>query len=212
MAMSKNTKFWVSRIGVMVAVVACAFAFLSYEPKLGKSLAVSANSDGKQEQGIAASVTRFYAEFKQSSSDPILERYGKYTIMLEAQNELPLGNVIEEVSPKNYRPIDNWEGNYKERSFSAQSTLMQEANAHVASEGFNLVWDLNQDFMVRHRYQSNATLVGMLEEIADAVDSNFNQPIMVYFCTDKRALVITVRESDYLRDNCNKSNGSLQYY
>jgi hypothetical protein len=54
--------------------------------------------------------------------------------------------------------------------------------------------------------------VGMLEEIADAVDSNFNQPIMVYFCTDKRALVITVRESDYLRDNCNKSNGSLQYY
>ncbi|MFT6267858.1 MAG: hypothetical protein ACJAVV_000663 [Alphaproteobacteria bacterium] len=212
MAMSKNTKFWISRISVMIAVMACALAFLTYVPDPGASLEASADSGGEKQAGIAASVTRFYSEFKQSSNDPILERFGKDTIILEEHNEIPLGKVIDQVSPKSYRPIDNWEGNYKERAFSSQSTLMQEASAHIASEGFNLVWDLNQDFTVRHRYQSTATLVGMLEEIAAAIDSNFNQPIVVYFCTDKRALVITVRESEYLRNNCQKSNGSFQYY
>jgi gas vesicle protein len=209
MVLSKNKKFWLSRIGVMVAVIMGALAFLFYMPEPGMS---NKGAGAKKEAGISASIERFYAEFKQVSNNPIQERFGEDTIALKTQNSLPLGNAIEQLSPNSYRPVDNWEGQYKERAFAAQSTLMQEARDHITNEGFNLVWDLKQDFIIRHRYQSNASLVGMLEEIADSVDSNFNRPIVVYYCANKRVFVITVRESDYINNNCQKSRGSFQSY
>lgn len=205
MALHKNTKFWASRVAVMMAVIACALMFLMYTPQT-VNVVEGVSGSSPKESGIAASMSRFYSEFKQTSSNPIKERYGESTIVLAEQNDKPLGNVIENVSDKTYPVLDNWQGNYRERSFAAQSTLMLEAQAHAMREGFNLVWDLPQDFTVLNRYQSTQTLTGMLDEIAKAVDSNFNQPISIYFCTDKRAFVITVRESDYLRNNCEKTS------
>jgi hypothetical protein len=212
MALSKNTKFWASRIVVMAAVVAVAILFLSYVPDPGSDIDAFGASQAKPKANISDSVSRFYAEFGQVSSDPIKERFGEDTILLDEQNDIALGNAIENVSAKIYRPTENWEGDFKERPFAASSTLMQEAKAHALKEGFNLVWDLNQDFTIRTRYQSTATLVGMLEEIAGAVDSHFNRPIIVYFCSDKRALVITERESEYLEKNCQTTNSVLQAY
>lgn len=209
MTLSKNAKFWASRIGVMVAVMAGALAFLLYAPESGTSQTAA---DSKLGKNITESVSRFYEEFRQTSRDPIKEQFGEYTILLEGQNDLALDKAIEQVSPKTYRPTQNWEGAFKQRAFAEASTLMQEARAHAVKEGFNLVWDLNQDFIIRNRYQSTNTLIGMLEEIAGAVDSNFNQPILVYFCEEKRALVITVRESDYLSNHCYTNNRSFQSY
>ena len=211
MALSTNTKFWLSRIGVMVAVIAGTVAFLLYVPEPGTEMATAGAGEEKK-NNISDSVSRFYAEFRQSSTDPIKERFGEYTILLENQNDLPLGKSIEKAVSKNYQPVSNWQGALKQRAFAASSTLKQEAANHISKEGFNLVWDLNQDFIIRNRYQSNNTLVGMLEEIAGAVDSNFGNPIFVYYCASKRAYVITERESDYLVNNCEKSGGLSQSY
>jgi hypothetical protein len=210
MALSKNTKFWLSRILVMLAVIGCAIAFLMYVPD--PSSGTNADGQKKASKSVSESVSDFYAEFRQTSRDPIKEQFGEDTIILDDQNEAEVGNAIEQVSATNFEPIDNWQGDFKERAFAAQSTLMTEARAHIAKEGFNLVWDLEQDFVIRSRYQSNTTLVGMLEEIAGAVDSNFNQPIIVYYCYKKRALVITVRESTYLNVNCERTTNKFQSY
>lgn len=210
MALSKNTKFWLSRIMVMVAVMACSLAFLMYVPDPGAS--TNAMEGDRGSKSVAESVSNFYAEFRHTSRDPIREQFGDYTIILEDNNDVVVGSVIDKVTDNNYEPMDNWEGDFKERAFAAESTLMKEASAHIAKEGFNLVWDLNQDFVVRNRYQSTTTLVGMLEDIAGAVDSNFNQPILVYYCFKKRAFVITVRESTYLNVNCQKSAENVQSY
>jgi hypothetical protein len=210
MALSKNTKFWFSRIMVMVAVMACSLAFLMYVPEPGSSTSAKGRDGGSK--SLAESVSNFYAEFRHTSRDPIREQFGDYTIILEDNNDMAVGSAIDQVTENNYEPMDNWEGDFKERAFAAESTLMKEATAHIAKEGFNLVWDLNQDFVIRNRYRSTATLVGMLEDIAGAVDSNFNQPILVYYCFKKRALVITVRESTYLNVNCQKTVENFQSY
>lgn len=210
MALSKNTKFWLSRILVIFAVIGCAIAFLTYMPDPNSG--TGPDGQKKVSKSVSDSVSDFYAEFRQTSRDPIKEQFGEDTIILDDQNEAEVGNAIENVSATNFEPLDNWQGDVKERAFAAQSTLMTEASAHIAKEGFNLVWDLEQDFVIRSRYQSNTTLVGMLEEIAGAVDSNFNLPIIVYYCYKKRALVITVRESTYLNVNCQRTTNEFQTY
>ena len=211
MTLSKNSEFWLTRIMVIVAVIACALVFLFYVPQSGESMD-AAEGVSQESATISTSVSKFYSEFRQTSRDPIKEQFGEDTLLLTDNNDDPVGDAIDQVSENNYEPTDNWQGAFKERAFAAQSTLRKEATDHAAKEGFNLVWDLNQDFVVRNRYKSTSTLPGMLEDIAGAIDSNFNQPVLVYYCFNKRALVITVRESKYLKVHCKETTAGFQTY
>lgn len=211
MIISKNAEFWLTRIIIILAVIAGAIAFLMNNPESGQTIETT-KGEGKSDASISESVSDFYEEFSHTSRDPIKEQFGEDTIMLKENNEKPVGDAIERASKNTYEPTNNWQGAFKERAFAAQSTIMQEATNHISKEGFNLVWDLDQDYVVRHRYKSTNTLTGMLEEIAGAIDSNFNQPIMIYYCSKKRALVITVRESKYLHVNCEKITSESQNY
>ena len=198
--------FWIKRIGVMVVVILGAVAFLIFKPEQVESS--TASTKNFKNTSVAESVSNFYAEFRQTSRDPIKERYGDYVVVLDKDDE-PVGDLIEDVSDQFYPPMNNWEGSQKERAFSTQSTLMKEAQKYATQEGFNLVWDLKHDFVIRDRFRSNNTLVGMLDEIAGAIDANFDLPILVYFCYQKRALVLTTKSNDYLSKHCQKSNESL---
>ena len=209
MALSKNTKFWGSRIAIMVAVFAAALGFILYAPKDDNGINATSADGANAKPGIASNMERFYAEFSQISSNPLREQFGESTIELSGKNDLPIDKVIEVVSGNTYPTLSNWSGVFKERAFAAGSTIMQEAHAHAAQEGFNLVWDLPQDFKIKNRYLSTANLTQMLEDIAQAVTSNFDKPVSVYFCSDKRAFVITLRKSDYLRKRCQKTSGSF---
>lgn len=200
------TSFWLKRIGIMLVVIVSAIAFLIFKPDTLENS--SASTKNFKNTSVADSVSNFYAEFRQTSRDPIKERYGDYVVVLE-ENEAPIGELIENASGQLYPPMSNWDGNYTERAFSSDSTLMQEATKYAEAEGFNLVWDLKHDFIIRNRFRSNNTLVGMLEEIAGAVDANFDKPILVYFCYQKRALVLTTKENNFLANHCQKSQGSL---
>jgi hypothetical protein len=211
MAKHNISSFWLKRILVMLGVIASAIAFLLYIPDPSATSTLP-NEPAAEEKSVADSVSRFYTRFKTTSDDPIKQKYGNYTILLDDPADKPLGNAIEEVSQRNFRPLDDWEGAYKQRGFTKDSTLMKEAIAHGEREGYKLVWDLGQDFIVRERFVSENTYIGMLDELAGAIDANFNEPISVYFCFKKRAMVITTRESNYLRLNCIKSEGSFQEY
>ncbi|MFW8590386.1 TcpQ domain-containing protein [Glaciecola sp. 2405UD65-10] len=204
MAVDNLRNFWLKRIAGIIAVILVTIAFLVFVPNPTET----DTSIPADENSVAANVSRFYEEFKQVSRDPIKERYGDFVVLLDNQ-ERDLADAINNVSEQNHPPMDDWSGEYKERPFTKDSTLMQEAKAFVAKEGMKLIWDLNQDFIIRERFVSSNTLVGMLEDIAGAVDSNFEQPILIYFCFKKRALVITDEATEYLDENCEKSAGSL---
>ena len=195
----------------MIAVMATAIAFLIFLPKTGELSTQSTNSDNKS-KSMADNMSRFYENFKQISRDPIKEKYGDFVVPLDNQDE-PLHDAIVNATQKNYPPMDNWQGDHKERPFAPGTTIKTEAAHFVAKEGFTLVWDLNQDFIVKDRFISTNSLVGMLEDISGAIDANFDKPILIYFCFKKRVLVITERESEYLKNNCQKSDAAYdQYY
>jgi len=206
MAKTSMTAFWLKRIGIMFAVIAGAIAFLLYVPEPG-SVSSQNQDDAGQSSSVAASVSRFYAEFRMSSRDPIKERYGDYVIVLDESGR-SIGQRINRITDKSYPPVDEWQGEFKERPFSAGSTLRTEASKFVSQAGYTLVWDLNQDFIVRNRYIADGTVVEMLEEIAGAVDANFDQPIAVYFCFKKRAMVISDKQHKYFDNQCEKSESS----
>ncbi len=191
--------------------MAGALTFLMFipEPSAQKQ---PTDARGTSQATIADSVSRFYTEFRAVSRDPIKDRYGDYTILLDEQNKSSIDKLVEGTTSKRFGPLENPEGKIKQRSFPQNSTIMQEAMAHASKEGFILVWDLHQDFIIRNRFNSHNSFAGMLEELAGAVDSNFNKPINIYFCEKKRTYIITVRESTYLNVHCQKSFGDDQYY
>lgn len=206
MAKTNMTAFWLKRIGIMLVVIAGTIAFLLYVP-VPASVSSQSNGDEGQSSSVAASVTRFYAEFRMSSRDPIKERYGDYVIVLD-EAERSIGQRINRITEKNYPPLQEWQGELKERPFSSGSTLRTEATKFVSQAGYTLVWDLNQDFIVRNRYVADGTVVDMLEEIAGAVDANFDRPIAVYFCFKKRAMVISDKQHKYFDNQCEKSKSA----
>jgi hypothetical protein len=53
---------------------------------------------------------------------------------------------------------------------------------YAQQEGVKLIWDLNQDFIIRHRFLSENSLLGALDEVASAIDANFIPKVNVYFC------------------------------
>jgi phage-related protein len=76
---------------------------------------------------------------------------------------------------------------------------------YAEQEGMQLIWDLNQDFIIRHRFLSENSLVATLDEIAGAIDANFIPQVNVYFCNKKRTIVIAENAGTYVIDNCKKA-------
>lgn len=212
MKKKSNIGFWIKNAVIMIAVIAGATTFLLYGPKPPSDNSSDRSVSNDEAKGVSAGVTRFYSNFRQTSRDPIKEIYGEDTIILEDNNNETVGSKLEAMPQARYHGTSNWDGSYKERAFRQYSTIKNEATEYASQEGFNLVWDLKQDFKIRNRFTITGTLVESLEEIAGAVDSHFHHPILIYFCDQQRAIVVTERESAYLTVNCQKSQGSYQNY
>ncbi len=200
MSTSSNAKFWVTRIGAMLAVVGCGISVLLFMPEKGDSSSSQPPPKSAQ-QKMADNVSNFYSEFRQSSRDPISERYGDYVIA-HAVSDKPIRDQLQKMQGSSLPDTGNWRGSFERRSFSEGSTLFTESQAHVLKNGMNLIWSLNQDFIVKHRFVSENTVAGMLSEIASAVDANFVNTVKVYFCDANSTFVVTDKKDDYLVANC----------
>ena len=153
---------------------------------------------------ISDNLARFYEEFRLSSKDPIQEEYGDYVIALEAPEATQTEQLIA-ISSVNSPPEENWQGQYKFRSFAQGTTIRTEAMKYAEQEGMQLIWDLNQDFIIRQRFLSENSLMATLDEIAGAIDANFIPQVNVYFCNKKRTIVIAENAGTYVVDNCKKT-------
>ncbi|MFC3120853.1 TcpQ domain-containing protein [Agaribacter flavus] len=206
MSGSSNFQFWLKRILVMLAVIAGAVAFLIFKPEENTASSDTSVSKPKS-NSLQESVSRFYSEFRLSSRDPIKEKYGDYVVPIE-KSSAPIEAQIQAVTKVNFPPLDNWEGDYKQRAFGEGSTLKAEAEQHAINNGMTLIWDLDQDFVIKKRFVSENSVAGMLYEIAGAIDANFPADLKVYFCGKKRTLVITDNVTEYLQVNCQVYEGS----
>lgn len=184
----------------MLIVIAGAIAFIIFMPQ---QPVLDENGAPVEKKSIESNMAKFYEEFGLVSNDVIEEKYGEFVIPLE-QSDTPLSNQIASLAPRRLDPNErfDWRNNFKSRSFAKDSTLMGNAVSYVSEEGMELVWHLNQDFIVRHRFISKNNIPGMLHELAGAIDANFSGKVNVFYCSEQRVMVITDKEAPVLQSNC----------
>ncbi|MFC4700166.1 TcpQ domain-containing protein [Glaciecola siphonariae] len=192
--------FWAKRILIIIVVIVGAIAAILYMPQEPK---LDAEGNVIEKKSIQSNMAKFYEEFSLTSSDKIEEELGEFVIPLD-QSDTPLEQQIAKLqhSPSSSNDNFDWQDNYKARAFAKDSTLMDNAMMYVSEEGMELIWHLNQDFVVRHRFISHNTIAGMLGELAGAVDANFVRTVQVYYCDVQRVMVITDKEDAVLEDRC----------
>jgi hypothetical protein len=69
-----------------------------------------------------------------------------------------------------------------------------------------LIWNLEQDFVIKHQFQLDNTVSGSLASIASAIDSSFEGEVKAYLCADQRSLVVTAEETKLLKNQCERVN------
>lgn len=193
-----STVFWARHIGLAAIIVMVAFAvfFIRQEQRN-----VEQPEGAPVKRNIATGLSNFYRDFRQSSKKPITDGVGDFTIEL-APSEEPLEARLQSMSSDLKPVIPGWSGEHKFRTFEAGSTLRNAISNYAQQEGMQVVWDLNEDFVVKHQFQMDDNMMGSIADIAKAIDSNFNGTVTGYFCPKQRSLVITTDESEYLRNEC----------
>ncbi len=202
MADKKTTIFWAKHLVLALIVLLVAVFVLRYNPE--NSSNQSSGQSSEASGSIEENLSRFYEKFSLTSKDPIKEEFGDYVLPLvvsDASQTQQLVAITAIATP----PEENWEGEYKFRSFAKGTTIRIEAMKYAEQEGMTLLWDLNQDFIIRHRFLSENSLLGTLDEMAGAIDANFSPEVNVYFCNQKRTIVIAEKAGKYVNDNCKKT-------
>jgi hypothetical protein len=204
MSGKKKSTGWQKHLALGVLVLLATILFLVYRPD---SMDLPILSDGEvseQKDNISDNLARFYEEFRLSSSDPIKDEFGDFVVALKTPKKTQTQQLVAIRSVDN-PPEQDWEGNYKVRSFAQGTTIKTEAMKYAEQEGVQLIWDLSQDFIIRQRFLSEDSLVGTLDEIAGAIDANFIPEVKVYFCHKKKTIVIADKAGTYVVENCTRA-------
>ena len=204
MANKKAPTFWLQHLILVIIVLVGGVFVLLYK---SDPTAPSVQSDAPASEGknnIEENLARFYEEFSFSSKDPIKERYGDFVVALDVPKESQTEQLVA-IASAEQPPEQNWVGDNKFRSFAEGTTIRTESMKYAEQEGMQLIWDLNQDFIIRHRFLSENSLLGTLEEVASAIDANFIPQVNVYFCHKKGTIVITENAGTYVEENCTKA-------
>jgi len=192
--------FWAKRFLIVIAVIVGAVLVIVFMPDTRKL-----DSDGNpiERKSIQENMADFYQEFGLSSKNRISQKYGEFVI--------PLGNELPSQMSA-YSQLDDYEGNHQQtlnlhytmkmRAFAKGSTLMTIVQDYAAQEGIDVIWGLDQDFIIKERFISDNTFRGMLRELAGAIDANFERTVQVYYCQRKNVLLISDELAASMQEDC----------
>lgn len=193
-----STSFWAKQITLAVVLVVAAGALIYF---LQTKEASPAPESRKEERSVSKGLSEFYSEFRMSATDPLKEEQGDF-VLDTAGVDPDLDGTLEKMASKT-RPVDsNWTGEYKFRSFDEGNTLREAISQYAQDEGMQLIWNLEQDFVIKHQFQLDNTIAGSLAKIASAIDSSFEGEVKAYLCAEQRSLVVTAEETDFLKSQC----------
>lgn len=202
MADRKLSMFWIKHLILALIVLAAALFVLRYNPENSDQPIRASGQDS--DVGIEENLASFYRNFRLSSKDPIQEEFGDFVVALPKPEGSQTERLIA-IASLEQPPSETWEGEFKFRSFAKDTTIRTEALKYAEEEGMQLIWDLNQDFIIRQRFLTENSLVGSLDEVAGAIDANFVPEVHVYFCNQKRTIVIAASAGTYVKENCTKA-------
>ena len=160
----------------------------------------------KEEKSVSKGLSEFYRDFRMSSTDPLEDEQGDFVLDI-AGVDPNLDSKLAKMSSQT-RPVEkNWTGEHKYRTFKEGNTLREAISQYAQAEGMQLIWNLEQDFVIKHQFQLDNTVAGSLAKIASAIDSSFEGEVQAYLCAEQRSLVVTAQETDFLKNQCRRVRG-----
>ena len=193
-----STSFWAKQITLAVVLVLAAGALIYF---LQTKEASPVPESRKEERSVSKGLSEFYSDFRMSATDPLKDEQSDFVLDV-AGVDPNLDSTLEKMTNK-ARPADSdWTGEKKYRSFSEGNTLREAISQYAQDEGMQLIWNLEQDFVIKHQFQLDNTIAGSLAKIASAIDSSFEGEVKAYLCAEQRSLVVTAEETDFLKNQC----------
>ena len=195
---TSSTLFWAKHIGLALALIVVAAVVISLQ---NTNVSQPQPEGAKQKKTVSQGMTDFYAAHRMSSSKPFQDDLGDFVMEIN-EDEKPLGDRLQQMESLQKPMSKRWVGEHKYRSFKAGSTLREAITSYAVLEGMQVIWELDKDFIIKHHFQLENTVLGSMKEIASAIDASFEGDVLVYMCTKQRSLVITDEDSEYLQRNC----------
>ena len=195
-----STLFWAKHLGLALAVIIVAGIVIHLQMNMTSA---PTPVDAPEERSVAKGLSDFYREFRMTANQS--ERSEGADMVLDVTpSEQSLDDRLQSMSSA-LKPVDSrWEGEYKFRTFRAGNTLREAISSYAEQEGMQVIWDLNQDFVIKHQFQMDNTVAGSLAKIASAIDSNFEGKVATFVCPKQRSLVVTEKVTEYLNTQCSR--------
>jgi hypothetical protein len=198
-----SSSFWAKQIAIAVVLVIAA-GVLIYILQTHEESPTPASQ--KEEKSVSKGLSEFYRDFRMSSTDPLEDEQGDFVLDI-AGVDPDLDSKLAKMSSQT-RPVEkNWTGEHKYRTFAEGNTLREAISQYAQAEGMQLIWNLEQDFVIKHQFQLDNTVAGSLAKIASAIDSSFEGEVTAYLCAEQRSLVVTAEETDFLKNQCRRVRG-----
>ena len=193
-----DSMFWAKHIALALMIVAIAgvVIYLQYQ---NESTLVPEGEPVKK--SVASNMSKFYSEYRLSSRHPREDELGDFVLEVK-ESDIPLTDRLQNMESLQKPITGRWVGEYKHRTFKAGTTLRSAITDFAQSEGMQVIWELDQDFIVKHQFQMESTILGSLRTIAKAIDANFDGTVRAFICPKQRSLVVTAKETPYLTKNC----------
>ncbi|MCV2883604.1 toxin co-regulated pilus biosynthesis Q family protein [Aestuariibacter sp. AA17] len=200
MKKSSEALFWAKHIGLALALVIIAAVVITLRDRQASEPVPEGQPEKKS---LSQGMTDFYASHKLSSTKPFKDDIGDFVMEL-SEDETPLTDRLKGMESTQKPVSSRWVGEHKYRSFKAGSTLREAITSYAQLEGMQVIWELDKDFIVKHHFQVESTIIGSIKQIASAIDASFEKTVVVYMCKRQRSLVITANDTEYMQNNCEK--------
>lgn len=195
--------FWAKHLGLALALAIIAAVVISLQ---NINLNTPKPEGAEMDKSVSKNMTDFYTTYRMSSSSPFQEDIGDFVLEFNVNDE-PLSDRLKKMESLQKPVSTRWVGEHKHRSFKAGNTLREAITNYAQLEGMQVLWELDKDFIIKHHFQMNSTVIESFTQIASAVDGSFQSDVHAYLCPKQRSLVITERADKYLLDNCRRLQG-----
>jgi hypothetical protein len=196
---SSNFFFWARYIVLALAMILIAVVLLNLQQF---NLSKPTPSGQTKQKSVSQGMTDFYAAYRMSSVKPFKDDIGDF-VMEVNPSKTPLNQRLKNMESIQSNISSQWVGEHKYRSFRAGSTVREAITDIAQSEGLQVIWELDKDFIIKNQFQMNNTVTGSLAKIARAIDGSFENEVLAYICPKQRSLVIMENTSTYVTEHCN---------
>ena len=193
MAKQSNLKFWLIYIVIIVVVVGVALTLLAVRKN---------NPPPKEAKSIERNFSDFYRRVRNQTGKPELNNNNQYVIKLSA----PVETVDERLQNIETVRVGNssTQGSAKNRVFAQDKSLRDTLKEYAQQEDILLLWDLDQDLLIKSNFQVSDTVAGTLRLVTSTIRQNFPDEIYALECPTKRTMVVTANKTNFIEKYCTK--------